>query len=254
MQIHRHRYQANNVGRVERVASILAGALLFTRGLRTKGWLGTGTALIGIAFMRRGITGFCYTYQAAGISSAGRTAAPGGEVDESITINLPREEVYRFLRDVSNVTPVMQHVESAITGSGDSRSRWIVVTPGGKRIEWDAELVHEIENELIAWRSADGGIAVSGSIHFRDAAGDRGTEVRVEMRYGPPALDEDLSECVRRDLKRLKARIEAGVLPETEGQPAGARKSATEEHSDSDVVTMASEGSFPASDAPAYVH
>lgn len=231
----------------------MAGALLFMRGMRTKGWVGTGAALLGIAFMRRGITGFCYSYQALGINSAGEAAEPGARVNESITINRPREEVYRFWRDLSNIVPVMQYVES-VGATAEKCSHWILKTPGGKRLEWDAELINEKQNELIAWRSiGESECSHAGSIHFKDAAGGRGTEVKVEFWCRPAPAGEDLALWIRQELKRVKAQIEAGVLPETEGQPTGA-PAAEAEHTHHDIVANASEESFPASDAPSYIH
>ena len=255
MQIIRHRYQKNNIGRVERVASVLTGALLFARGIRTRGWVGTGAALLGIAFMRRGVTGFCYTYQALGISSAEARSQSGVRINEAVTINLPREQVYRFWRDLSNLSNVIQRVESVGPVTNTNRSHWILKTNDEKRMEWDSELINEKENELIAWRSIAGSVICNaGSVLFKDAAGERGTEVKVELWYRPAAFDgEDPTDWIRQDLKRLKARLEAGVLPQTDGQPVGAQKS-EEEHTHSDVVAKASEESFPASDAPSYIH
>lgn len=230
----RRRYRANNVGKVERAASIVAGSLLFLRGLRTKGWLGTGAALLGIAFMRRGLTGFSYTYQALGISSVFGSSESGARVDEAITINLPRDEVYRFWRDPANLVSVLEHVEG---------------------VQWDAELIEEQENQLIAWRSPDGSrLPHSGCVCFADAAGGRGTEVRIQLSCDPASFESDPSCWIRHELKRLKARIEAGVLPETEGQPAGAHRAEVPERAEPDIVATASEESFPASDAPAYIH
>lgn len=254
MQILRHKYQPNNVGRVERAASIMTGTLLFTQGVRTRGWLGTGAALLGVAFLRRGLTGFCYTYQALGFSSAAQPPEYGTSVDEAITVNLPREEVYRFWRDISKFAPVMEHVKS-VQACGDKRSRWVVMTPDGGTVEWEAELVREKENELIEWRAiADAEVSHDGFIRFEDAAGGRGTEIRVQLRHALPLFGADPSSWVRHDLKRLKARLEAGVLPEVDGQPVGAQKHGDEERHGHDPVTNASEESFPASDAPAYLH
>jgi uncharacterized membrane protein len=272
MQILRHRYQNQNVGKVERGASIMAGTLLLKQGLQKSGWLGTGAALLGIAFLRRGITGFCYTYQALGIRSNATPPGPntsvehesGIRVDEAITINRPRAEVYRFWRDLSNIAHIMKHVES-VRITGPTRSHWAVKGPAGNCIEWDAEIINEAENERIAWRSLEGAeVPNAGSVHFKDASGGRGTEVKIELQYVPPGgavgalvaklFGEEPSQQISNDLKRFKAQLEAGVLPETQGQPVGARNSSEEKQHNSDLVTNASESSFPASDAPAYTH
>lgn len=253
MQIVRHHYQRINVGKIERAASVAAGILLFSRGLRTKGWLGTSTALMGVAFMRRGLTGFCYTYQALGINTAEFPIQNGVRINEAVTINRPREEVYRFWRDVSNIGLLMQHVESVGPSISGNRSRWVLKTDSEKQMEWESELINERPGELIAWRSiANAEVCNAGSVHFADAAGQRGTEVTVQLWYRPHTFLADPTEWIRQDLKRVKAQMEAGVLPETEGQPAGAQKA--EEAPQIDTVANASEESFPASDAPAYIH
>jgi uncharacterized membrane protein len=130
-------------------------------------------------------------------------------------------------------------------------------------MEWDAEIVNESENELIAWRSLDGSeVPNAGSVHFKDASGGRGTEVKVELQYVPSGgpvgafaarlFSADPAQQIHNDLKRLKARLETGVVPKTEGQPVGGRRAEREPHSD--AVAKASEQSFPASDAPAFTH
>ena len=60
-----------------------------------------------------------------------------------------------------------------------------------------------------------------------------------------------------KDLRQFKQIMEAGEIPTTEGQPAGAldveqRRRHRQREQKRDVVTRASEASFPASDAPSW--
>ncbi|MDP9053990.1 MAG: DUF2892 domain-containing protein [Acidobacteriota bacterium] len=283
MDLIRHKYKTPNVGKVERGASITAGTLLLARGLRSKGWVGAATAFIGIAFLRRGVTGFCYTYQALGINSAPEQSSDTGNsekgsgqnvsvphqtgirIDEAVTVNLPTPQVFQFWRNLANVAEFMEHVESVRTLADSSRTHWTAKGPGGKSVEWQAQIINEIENELIAWRSLPGSeIPHAGSVHFKEASGGRGTEVHVEILYSPPGgsagamvaklFGEDPAAQIRSDLKRLKARLEAGVLPDTEGQSAGAATPRHDSYRHPDLVGKASEESFPASDSPAFTH
>src|SRR5689334_1929124 len=111
MDIIRHHYTTPNVGKAERAASVAIGAALLSYGMKKKGLSGGALAFLSLAFLRRGVTGFCYTYQALGIRTAQRgqgrnISVPyelGIRVDESITINRPRQEVFRFWRNLENL-------------------------------------------------------------------------------------------------------------------------------------------------------
>ncbi|HEX4274812.1 MAG TPA: SRPBCC family protein [Bryobacteraceae bacterium] len=284
MEIIRHKHQLPNVGKVERTASVAAGVLLIGKGLRNKGWTGTAMALLGAEFLRRGITGNCHSYQALGINTADaekRAAENGGDsvsvphgsgirIDEAITINRSRADVYSFWRDLANIAEFMEYVESVrILGDTDNRmTRWSAKGPGGKCLEWDAEIINEKENELIAWRTLDAAeVANAGSVHFKDGPAGRGTEISLEILYSPPGgslgafaaklFGDDPAARIHSDLKRIKARLEAGVLAGTDGQSKGPKvqgEETAERQIHVDAVSKASEESFPASDAPGFTH
>lgn len=271
MQVISHRKHAVNITRAERIASAVGGGLLAVAGIQNglgrRPAAGIVLALIGGDLLRRGITGHSYAYEAMGVRTAplgqgAEISVPyelGIRADAAITIDKPRAEVFAYWRSVSNLPRFMRNVE-LVTESGGKRSHWVVRAPAGRKLEWDAVIHNEIENELIAWRSLRGAdVDHAGSVWFKDAPGHRGTEVRVELQYNPPAgavgailasfWGQEPSQQLRKDLHRLKSLLETGEIITTEGQPTGGAR--TRRGRDREVEE-ASEESFPASDAPAY--
>ncbi|MBV9670132.1 MAG: SRPBCC family protein, partial [Acidobacteriales bacterium] len=123
------------------------------------------------------------TKAGAGLS---KKAGPA-TVRKTVIIDRSPEDVYQFWRELRNLPSFMNHLES-IEITGDNRSHWIAKGIAGKTVEWDAEITADEPNHQIAWRSLEGSdVAHSGSVRFERARGGRGTLVRVEMRYSPPA-------------------------------------------------------------------
>ena len=272
MQTISHSKHATNITETERWASLIGGSALAVAGLARRSPSGLAAALAGAELIRRGITGHSLLFEWLGFRTAGKgqggetTSVPyelGIRVDRAVTVAKPRAEVYRFWRDLENLPRFMKHVES-VRVIDQRRSLWVVSAPAGRTVEWEAEIINEIENELIGFRSLHGNVDVAGSVQFKDAPGDRGTEVIVEIQYNPPAgilgafaakmWGEEPSQQIEEDLRRFKQMIEAGEIPTVEGQPSGretAHHRRQREHK-RDAVTRASEASFPASDAPAW--
>jgi uncharacterized membrane protein len=217
-----------NVGRRERWISAVAAAAVAAYGLRRRRsrriLLPIAGALIG-----RAVSGRCPVNGMLGRNTAldDGPSSPvtsvrrgqGVRVNESIVLNRPRGEVYRFWRNLENLPRFMDHLE-AVTVLDERRSHWTAKGPAGSRVEWDAEIHNETPNEMIAWRSLEGSeVSNAGSVHFMPTEnGD--TEVRVVLRYDPPAgklgaavarlFGEDPSRQVADDLRRLKQVVEAG--------------------------------------------
>lgn len=266
-----------NLDLFERWASILGGVALVSYGLR-KGSAGrTLLAIVGCDLIYRGTTGYSPLYSVLGFRPMeyGRHTYPsipyrqGIRVDASITINKRREEIYEFWRNLENLPQFVRHLLS-VTVIDSKRSHWIAQGPAGKIVEWDAEIINEKPNELIGWASLPGSdVATAGSVHFKPAPGNRGTEVHVELQYIPPAgvlgaavakiMGQDPATEIKDDLRRLKELLETGEIPTTEGQPTGKeamlrlpRRRPRAVPSVGDEVQIASEQSFPASDAPGW--
>jgi uncharacterized membrane protein len=174
-------------------------------------------------------------YTARQLSEAGAT--PGARARRAepretrvravTTINKPIEQVYAFWRRFENFPQFMRHIES-IEAIDERRSRWRATAPAGATVSWEAELVEDRENEQISWRSVEGSsVRHHGSVHFAHAPGARGTEVRVELAYQPPAgalgrgvawlFGEEPGQQIHEDLHRFKQLMETGEIPLSEG-------------------------------------
>jgi uncharacterized membrane protein len=191
---------------------------------------GRGRALFAAASVL-GVTALdvlCATQLSAEERTSGTAYRPGRAVvvRVAVTVNRSIEEAYSFWRNFSNFPRFMAHIE-AVTVSG-ARSHWVAKGPAGMKVEWDAEIVQEQENERIAWRSLEGSdLQHSGTVRFVRAPGARGTEVRVELVYVPPMgtigrtiaklFGEEPEQQVRDDLRRFKQLIETGEIPLSDG-------------------------------------
>ena len=165
---------------------------------------------------------------------APRPSVPSGKgtkVERAITIGLPPQTVYSFWRQLENLPRFMHHLESVVQ-TDSTHSRWTVRTPRDKLIHWDAEIIEDRPNELISWRSLPGAdVENAGSVWFKPAPGERGTVVKVALKYAPPAgtlglvisklWGRDAATQIEEDLFRLKSLLEAGEAPSVQGQPHG---------------------------------
>lgn len=144
----------------------------------------------------------------------------GVRVEESVTINRPVTEVYRFWRNFENLPRFMEHLES-VAAREAGISHWVARGPAGLNVEWDARIINEVDNKVIGWQSLEGStISTAGSVNFDET--DRGTRVTVHLQYNPPAgklgaavawlFGEEPSMQIREDLQRFKQLIETGTI------------------------------------------
>jgi uncharacterized membrane protein len=152
-------------------------------------------------------------------------------VKQAITVNRPAAEVYAFWHDFQNLPRFMDHLES-VQVTGGRRSHWKAKAPAGTTVEWDAELVDDQPDSLIAWRSVEGsGVQNAGTVRFQPAPGNRGTEVRVELQYDAPGgklgallaklFGEEPGQQVYDDLRAFKQVMETGEVVRSEATLGG---------------------------------
>jgi uncharacterized membrane protein len=227
--------QNPNVGTIERWASLILGGGLLLFGLGRKR---IPAALAGGALLYRGATGYCGLYSVLGIdtseekrSSVSVPHGQGVKVERSIVVNRSPEELYQFWRNPENLPQFMSHIAS-VQALGPNRSRWTMKAVVGRSFDWEAEIVNDKPNELIAWRTLEGAdVDHAGSVHFERLTADRGTNVRVIMEYRPPAgqigvavakiLGEEPDQILDTDLRRFKQLLEGGEVGSARGEAHG---------------------------------
>jgi uncharacterized membrane protein len=154
-------------------------------------------------------------------------------VGRTVTIARPREEVFGFWRDLSNLALFMENIES-IGVIDPQRSHWIVKGPAGEGVEWDSIIDEERANELISWTTTpESSIKHTGRVEFRDAPGGRGTQVTATILYDAPAgklgtliaklFQREPKIQARRDLRRFKQLMETGEIATAEPPRAAPR-------------------------------
>jgi len=174
--------------------------------------------------------------QAAMTEAEGGTAGSRhpAHVTASATIRRSPAEIYEAWHDFERLPTFMYHLDSVRILDG--HSHWKAKGPAGTHVEWDAEVVEDRPNSLIAWRSVYGSqIDNAGSARFVPAPGDRGTEVHVSLDYNAPGgpaavavaklLGKEPGQQIADDLRRFKQLMEVGEIVRSEGSPAGARAS-----------------------------
>lgn len=217
-----------NLSNSERVFSLMGGSYLLYNAFSKKGSGFLKAATAGYLYFR-GATGHCPISNAIGI----------GEVDNlgdinittSLTVNKPREEVYKFWRNLENLPKFMKHLKD-VSAIDETVSSWEANIPGNVgTISWKSEIVEDIENEHIGWQSlSESTIENTGNVRFRDA-GKFGTEVNVVISYRAPLgsagegiakmLNPVFESMVQEDVKNFRRYMEAGEVPTAKGQPSG---------------------------------
>ena len=144
----------------------------------------------------------------------------GGRIVRAITVHASPADVYAFWRELENLPRVMPHLER-VELRADGLTHWVTRAPFRGTVEWDARIVEDRPGEQISWRSIEGsGVRNAGTVRFRPAPRDLGTEITLEMEVDVPGGPlgsfvamlggEDPEQQVADALRRLKQVLETG--------------------------------------------
>ncbi|MGE0471648.1 MAG: SRPBCC family protein [Nitrospira sp.] len=227
-----------NIGDGQRVLSGLVGMGCLVAAWSRRRWSGAALTMVGLGFLHRAISGYCPAFGTMGIDMSGHNQERPGDTNrlgrrkvhtdrasrirQSIQINRPPHEMYRYWRSLENLPRIMNHLDS-VQVINDRLSHWTVNTlPGSPKLEWDAEIINDVENQRIGWRSLKGAdVDHAGSVEFKPIADGNRTALTVTLQYDPPGgkvgtaivkwFGEDPEIQLAEDLQRFKEQMEMGV-------------------------------------------
>lgn len=184
-----------NLGSSERALSIAIGAALMINGLRTGGAGGILQAGLGALGLIRGASGRCAVKKALAPTPFEEAFQQqhgwknSEAVSRSITIGKPRSEVFAFLKEPQNIGELIPWVDT-VEWTGETSSRWTATAAMGKKLHCNVNLQEQQPDTLLRWDTGvDSMWRHDIALHFSDAPGDRGTEVKAVI-VGKPGLGE----------------------------------------------------------------
>jgi uncharacterized membrane protein len=132
-------------------------------------------------------------------------------VQKSITVDVPVKSAYNQWTQFESFPQFMDGVKE-VRQQGDTQLHWKAQI-AGKTEEWDAEIVEQIPDRKIAWRSTSGA-PNAGVVTFHPVS-DTATEVRLQLEAQPRSVTEKVGDAVgaldrqvKTDLEKFKRYIE----------------------------------------------
>jgi len=134
-----------------------------------------------------------------------------GSIEKSIVVERPVSTVYNQWTQFEEFPRFMEGVES-VRQLDDKRLHWRAKIAGNTE-EWDAEIVEQAPDRVVAWRSTSGS-PNAGRVSFAPEGADK-TRVTLRLDYEPEGALESTGDAlgfvtrrVEGDLDRFKEFIE----------------------------------------------
>ncbi|MFH8387069.1 SRPBCC family protein [Kitasatospora sp. NPDC018058] len=133
-------------------------------------------------------------------------------VTQSIDVEVPLHTAYNQWTQLEEFPQFMEGVEE-VRQIDDRHNHWKTSIAGVER-EFDTEIVDQLPDERVAWRTVSGEVTQMGVVTFQRLDADH-TRVKVAMDFEPEGLAERSADAlgvldrrVKGDLKRFKGFIE----------------------------------------------
>ncbi len=156
--------------------SSLAKAMTSSRNNRMKAMAATA-AVAGVT-----VADARYAMQLTTTKAEKQTRKNTAAITSSIIVNRSAEDIYRFWRDFSRLSEILDRLEP-VEVLDDRRSHWKFAL-AGRSVEWHAEITDDQPNSRIAWQSVSSSVPHRGEVRLEPTAGQRGTKVTVRIQPG----------------------------------------------------------------------
>ncbi|MFI1522713.1 SRPBCC family protein [Kitasatospora cineracea] len=134
------------------------------------------------------------------------------KVQGSIDVDVPISTAYNQWTQFEDFPKFMDGVEE-ITQTDDRHNHWKTEIAGVSR-EFDTEIVDQVPDGHVAWRTTNGDVKQTGMVRFEPIDATH-TRVMMEMDFQPSGMAEKVGDMmgvldrqVKGDLKRFKHFIE----------------------------------------------
>lgn len=137
------------------------------------------------------------------------------QIEKTIDVDVPVRMAYDQWTQFEEFPRFMSHVEE-VRQLDDKRLHWRASIAGQEKT-WNAEIVKQVPNQIIAWRSTSGS-ENAGTVSFQPLGADR-TKVTLNLSYEPEGVAERVGDAVgiaagsiEGDLRRFKEFIESRTV------------------------------------------
>ncbi|MDX2851929.1 SRPBCC family protein [Actinacidiphila glaucinigra] len=135
-----------------------------------------------------------------------------GTISESVDVGVPLHTAYNQWTQFEEFPNFMEGVEQ-VTQVDDRHNHWVTNIAGARR-EFDTEIVDQLPDERVAWRTVTGDVRQRGVVTFLELDASH-TRVNLAMEVETSGLAEKAADALgvvdrraRGDLRRFKHFIE----------------------------------------------